>query len=354
MNMRVIIFRFVFALCAKNKRMKNRLLGILMMISGICYSQSPQLSVPIVIPPSPAAGELTKYINYPVDLSNGLVKISIPLYEIVDGDIRIPITLDYHASGIKPNIHSNDWLGDGWSLSTGPSLSRTINGGPDECFYDYSMIANSQPTYDQLNTVANQAYDITLDEFYYSLLNTSGRLYFKRDINNALKPVTIPIDPIKISLPVANRYDNFINISDTKGLKYFFGGSDTRFEDLVVNQYGLTEHNVATAWKINKIYSPLTNRTVSFDYYPNITQLPFSHTADAVVMVDNISCECQYSSPAICVSDANPFNRYYTYDLTKGQLELTDFNNLILPKGYVFPSTAVTTITQYNSYIKTM
>jgi hypothetical protein len=334
--------------------MRNRLLGMLMIISGICYSQSPQLSLPTVIPPSPAAGELTKYINYPVDLSNGLVKISIPLYEIVDGDISIPITLNYHASGIKPNIYSNDWLGDGWSLSTGPSLSRTINGGPDECFYDYSLIANSQPNYDQLNTVANQSYDITLDEFYYSLLNTSGRLYFKRDINNNLKPVTIPIDPIKITLPVANKYDNFINISDTKGLQYFFGGSDTRFEDLVANQYGSTEHNVPTAWKINKIYSPLTNRTVSFDYYPNITQIPFSQTADAVVMLDNLASAIGYSVPVISVSDANPDNRYYTYNSTAGQFELTDFNILFLPQGYVFPSTAATPITQYNSYIKTI
>jgi hypothetical protein len=47
--------------------------------------------MPQVIPPSPAAMELAKYTAYPVNLSNGLVQISIPFYEIVDGDIRIPL-----------------------------------------------------------------------------------------------------------------------------------------------------------------------------------------------------------------------------------------------------------------------
>ena len=42
------------------------------------------------------------------------------------------------------------------------------------------MIANNQPTYQQLNMVANQEKDIAMDEFNYSLLNKSGRLYFKR------------------------------------------------------------------------------------------------------------------------------------------------------------------------------
>ena len=54
-------------------------------------SSLPELTMPQVIPPSPAAMELAKYTAYPEDLSNGLVQISIPFYEIVDGDIRIPL-----------------------------------------------------------------------------------------------------------------------------------------------------------------------------------------------------------------------------------------------------------------------
>ena len=72
----------------------------LLLVFTQAFAQIPELTHSSVIPPSPVASELTKYITYPVDLCNGLVKTSIPLYEIVDGDIRIPITLNYHASGL--------------------------------------------------------------------------------------------------------------------------------------------------------------------------------------------------------------------------------------------------------------
>jgi len=316
------------------------------------FSQNNSRPIPSVIPPSPAAAELAKYITYPVDLSNGLVKISIPLYEIADGDIRIPITLDYHASGLKANIRSNDWLGDGWSLNTGPSLSRNINGGPDELFYYYDMIANSSPTYQQLNLVVNQEKDIALDEFHYSLLSNSGRLYFKRIAGNQLRPVTIPVDPIKVSLPVANSYSNLINITDTKGLQYSFGGTDNKFRDLANNQFGVSSQQVPTAWKINGIYSPLTNRTVSFDYSNNVTEIPYYRKTDAVTILADISCQCTFNSPVVAVSDAIQSNQFYTYNPSTSQLEPTNSLNVTLPPGYSFPMQGVETTTQNNSYIK--
>ncbi|MGK6353201.1 hypothetical protein [Parapedobacter sp. DT-150] len=306
-----------------------------------------------VIPPSPTAGELAKYITYPVDLSNGLVKISIPLYEIVDGDIRIPITLNYHASGLKANIRSGDWIGDGWSLSTGPTLSRNINGGPDELSYYHDMLQNPQPTYQQLNQVVNQEKDIALDEFYYSLLNTAGRLYFKRVTSTQLKPVAIPRDSIEVSLPQANNHTNFIDIADTKGLQYHFGGTDRKFKDLMNNSYGVSATEVATAWKINEIHSPLTNRTVTFEYSSNITEVPFYRNIDDVIMLDNTSCQCTNTIPAVRVTNGSSEN-YYRFNLTTNELELTNPANLYLPPGYQFPIRGVQTITQYNSYINTI
>lgn len=84
--------------------MKKAILIIVSQLSLVftqAFAQIPELTHSNVIPPSPVASDLTKYITYPVDLCNGLVKTSIPLYEIVDGDIRIPITLNYHASGLS-------------------------------------------------------------------------------------------------------------------------------------------------------------------------------------------------------------------------------------------------------------
>lgn len=333
--------------------MRRSILFLFAMIGGACYSQSTPFTLPQVIPPSPVAMEMTKYINFPVDLSNGLVKISIPLYEIVDGDIKIPITLNYHASGLKPNMRSNDWLENGWSLNTGPSLSRNINGGADERFYFYDMIANHQPTYQQLNMVVNQEADIALDEFYYALPDNSGRLYFKRLAGNQLRPVTIPVEPVKVSLPVANNHTDFINIADSKGVQYFFGGSEDKYKDFVLSRYGLASFSVPTSWKINRIYSPTSNRTISFDYYDNISQIPYLRETDAVTMIDKIGCQCTNEAPIIRILDSGPPSRYYTCTLN-GQLTLRDFNDLRLPAGYRFPMRNNEAAYQWNSYIKTI
>jgi len=334
--------------------MRKNILFLFVIVSGICYSQTTPFTLPRVTPSSPVATEMTKYINYPVDLSNGLVKISIPLYEIVDGDIKIPITLNYHASGLKPNMRSNDCLENGWSINAGPTLSRNIIGGADELFYFYDMIVNQQPTYQQLNLVANQEKDIALDEFHYSLLNNNGRLYFKRLTASQLRPVTIPVEPINVTLPVANNYTNFINITDSKGLQYFFGGSEEKYKDFVLSQYGSTRPSVPTSWKINKIYSPTSNRTVSFDYYDNISQIPYLRETDAVTMIDDISCQCQYDIPIIRILDSSGLSdRYYTCTVT-GQLEPKNYYELSIPRGYQFPMRSTEAVYQRNSYIKTI
>ena len=69
-----------------------------------------------IIPPSPTAAAFTKYGNIPVSYYNGLPNINIPLYELADRDIKIPISLSYHASGIKVSEEAS-WVGLGWALN---------------------------------------------------------------------------------------------------------------------------------------------------------------------------------------------------------------------------------------------
>lgn len=50
---------------------------------------------------TPTTAALVQNIVYPVNYSNGLPEIKIPLYEIKSGEVTLPIYLTYHASGIK-------------------------------------------------------------------------------------------------------------------------------------------------------------------------------------------------------------------------------------------------------------
>jgi hypothetical protein len=86
-----------------------------------------------VIPPSPNSAAIEQYTSQPVSLYTGIPEISVPIYEIKQGSLSVPIRLNYHAGGIKVNQVAS-WVGLGWSLDAGGVISRTIYGLPDETF----------------------------------------------------------------------------------------------------------------------------------------------------------------------------------------------------------------------------
>ena len=272
--------------------------ALLMLFSFPSRGQLPELERPEVLPASPEASKLAAYISYPVSLANGLVQTSIPLYEIVDGDIRIPITLSYHASGLKANMRSGHWLGDGWSLTTGPSLSRTINGVADEINYDASIALSDSPTYQQLEAISTQAVDAALDEFRYSLPGGGGRLYLRRGTDGAVTPVTIPRDNIAVTPPPGGSMREF-RITDGKGVRYTFGGPERRYCDMAMHNYGSSSMEVPTSWKIREIRSGATGRRVTFDYSTNITEVFCCRYSDALVIVDQFSGQQTRTIPAV-------------------------------------------------------
>ena len=325
--------------------------ALLMLVSLPSRGQLPELERPEVLPASPEASKLAAYISYPVSLANGLVQTSIPFYEIVDGDIRIPITLSYHASGLKANMRSGHWLGDGWSLTTGPSLSRTINGVADEINYDASIALSDSPTYQQLEAISTQAVDAALDEFRYSLPGGGGRLYLRRGTDGAVTPVTIPRDNIAVTPPPGGSMREF-RITDGKGVRYTFGGPERRYCDMALHNYGSSSMEVPTSWKIREIRSGTTGRRVTFDYSTNITEVFCCRYSDALVIVDQFSGQQTRTIPAVLSSKGAAVSDYYLYDDTDRRLEAVPRESLNLPSGYTFPASSRSDITQYNSYVR--
>lgn len=337
--------------------MKKAILIIVSQLSLVftqAFAQIPELTHSNVIPPSPVASELTKYITYPVDLCNGLVKTSIPLYEIVDGDIRIPITLNYHASGLKPNMRSSHWLGDGWSLSTGPSLSRTINGVADEIKYLPELALRDSLSYEQLNAIYTQAVDVALDEFHYSLPGSSGRLYLRRDIDGTVTPVTIPRDDIIVTFSGGKSLREFC-VKDNFGMTYSFGGTDRSYYDYVYYEYGTGPSSslASSAWKIREIRSATTGRTVSFKYTSNIEEIFCMRYVDALTILDEYVGQSTCTIPLVDVSNCQSNERkLYVYDRNKKGLVEADLGVVQYPVGYRFPMPARQKIIQENSYVQ--
>lgn len=100
---------------------------ILLPVVGI-YGQIPQAPQAL---PSPTASGLGLYGEIPVSHFTGTPSIQVPLYELNVGKYRLPLSLSYHASGLRPDQHPG-WLGMGWSLSANAVITRVVHDLVDE------------------------------------------------------------------------------------------------------------------------------------------------------------------------------------------------------------------------------
>lgn len=66
-----------------------------------------------------------------VDYATGAVNYSIPITEISEGSITIPISLIYYSKGVKVEDIAS-WVGLGWNLNVGGVINRSVIGHPDD------------------------------------------------------------------------------------------------------------------------------------------------------------------------------------------------------------------------------
>lgn len=181
-----------------------------------------KLDMPQVVPVSPAVSEMEKYQSYPVSHCTGIPDITIPLYEIVAGEVTIPVTLSYHSSGLKPKEKSGV-AGTGWMLNLEPSISRQINGSPDEKYntgWFYTRYIQPPWQWEDLlwyyDRKISGALDSRPDKFIYKLPHGGGSGYFQ----NQSSPLwTVPRNNDKVIF----NHDYSMDITDENGVKYYFG-----------------------------------------------------------------------------------------------------------------------------------
>lgn len=213
-------------------------------ISKAQYTHRFEYSTPQAVAPS--IGALMKQVDYPVNFYTGLVNIEIPLYEIVEGDIKVPISLQYHASGIKV-LDFEGQVGAGWSLSSDFSIFRKVEGLSDDGAYKY-FDKFSGDRYSWLNLLNGQV-DSSPDIYYYKLLDKSGKFYFSKGTFEEWQGriVTNPYEPIRIEVSKSG-FINAFRIVNDNGMKYDFS---ERLGDL---------------WYLNKITSANEKHIVTFTY----------------------------------------------------------------------------------------
>jgi hypothetical protein len=88
-------------------------------------AQSTAAYIPSVLPPGPNAAMLMKFSDVPVSPYTGTADVTVPIYTVQAKGISVPINLAYHTGGIRVKEESG-WVGLGWALNCGGSISRTI------------------------------------------------------------------------------------------------------------------------------------------------------------------------------------------------------------------------------------
>ena len=115
------------------RKLNFLILFISMAFACSLYGQLPEQYENIKSPNSSSVGQ---YGDIPVSHFTGTPDIGIELYGISVSGRTIPVSLNYHTSGIKPDTRSG-WVGTGWTLNFGGCISRKVNGLYDEAsFWD--------------------------------------------------------------------------------------------------------------------------------------------------------------------------------------------------------------------------
>jgi len=182
-----------------------------------------------IIPPSPTAAELGKYGAWPVSYYRGTPNISIPIYNYKVAGYTLPISLSYHASGIKVNDIAS-WVGLGWSLNAGGVISVSVRGRSDfdtgypgeEPITRFHIRSRTEIenkiffTAQEYSQIESRSKDIEPDIYNYSFGEYSGQFV----IDNDLKVHFLTNNSgIKISVDIPNKK---IVAKDPYGRTYVF------------------------------------------------------------------------------------------------------------------------------------
>ena len=315
-----------------------------LMVGSVAFGQE----LPNIIPPSPNAAALGQYGDIPVSNYTGVPNISIPLYTVKSGDIEVPISISYHASGIKVAQEAS-WVGLGWVLNAGGVITRQIRGIDDfsSTRWGYVNMINNDifPQNNESNlplwknttsenvklindykNILHGNYDGEPDIFYYNFLNYSGKLIIKEVLKEGTLKF-ISLDQNNLTFSCDRNGENWI-ITDGNGWKYHFGNENLNAvektenfsiseQQLLDNSYyeydiisnagsfdqgttaiGSREKN--TAWYLTKIETS-NGEIIEFEYrdgnFKSISQISDYQSIERIVNYVEIHKRGGYISP---------------------------------------------------------
>lgn len=252
----------------------------LMMSRTIGQSLPSSTDLKQIVTPSPNAAALGQYGNVPVGLYTGSAQISVPLYEVKEGALTLPVSLSYNSGGFRVADFA-PWTGLGWTLNAGGAITRTVYQQADErgiVNAPYSVPVNPTRAQEKAELMG-QDVDFQPDVFYFNFNGKSGKFMLTQTSVIAISPHQnlkiqayddngAPIDP-----PFKELTTLLFRITDENGIVYEFKDYETNrtvnfdpsnTSDPMFNQPGVALASI-NAWYLTDMYSP-TGDTIRFLY----------------------------------------------------------------------------------------
>ncbi|AYZ36304.1 hypothetical protein EGY07_12310 [Chryseobacterium indologenes] len=200
------------------------------------YSTNSAQYIPKILPPSPNATSIAKFVESPVSYYRGSANVNIPLFNVQTADLSINISIQYDTKGVRVGEIASS-VGAGWSLNAGGLITRQVRQRPDEYIrgyltYSYNAAFDNNTTLRQQLVSENASYsssDTPVDEdpdlFFINFLGRSAKFI----IDNVTKKAIVQnFDDWKIDIDyedanTGNFRINKIVITDEQGNKYYFG-----------------------------------------------------------------------------------------------------------------------------------
>ncbi|MDW7694029.1 hypothetical protein R9C00_04680 [Flammeovirgaceae bacterium SG7u.111] len=261
----------------------------------------------VSIPPSPTAASLGKFVDIPVANYTGTAQIGVPIYTVQEGSLSVPISLNYHSSGMKVG-ELPGWVGAGWALNAGGMISRVMRGKPDEIengYFDvYDDVEYMRQTLtspqgangfdfendlDLIDKFSRGEKDGEPDMFYINASGASGNFFIDPSTGEAY---TIPYQKIKIDAtydvgPIGT-ISKFV-VTTANGDKYYFGGNGYTETNSVQITQEQDPPDYISSWFLEKIVSADNKDIITFEYqqqeYGEQVESFVSHTRSDITFV---------------------------------------------------------------------
>ncbi|RXK86636.1 hypothetical protein [Filimonas effusa] len=217
--------------------MKFLNLILFLFVSPVIFCQS-TIEMPKVAAMTPDAAALARYGEMPVDYSTGVPNISIPLFNIKSQKIDIPVSLSYHAGGIKVQDVATP-TGLGWTLSSIGCISFFIapngmatTGGPTKAYLDNYAVQNPGLLMaDFLRILKTQ--NLNPERYFFNLGNGKSGVFRKDYVTGEIRQ--LPYSNCKIE-----QVSTGFRITDVDGTIFIFDlpfSEDAGFEGIASTIY---------------------------------------------------------------------------------------------------------------------